>query len=156
MAKPRIELVEALRRTADKLEKGAKYQWGHMGSCNCGHLAQELTTYTKEQIHAYALQTRMGDWAEQTAAFCGESKLPLDLVISSMLDAGLTNEDLIHLERLSDQQILRRFPIPKRHQFEKNNRADLILYLRAWADLLEEQLVEKIQLGDLFTSPVAA
>ena len=40
MAKATPVLIEALRKTAKKLEKGARYQWGHMGCCNCGNLAQ--------------------------------------------------------------------------------------------------------------------
>jgi len=149
MAKPTAELINALRRTADKLENGAKYQWGHMGSCNCGNLAQELTSYTPAQIHAYALQTRMGDWAEQTAAFCSTSQMPLDLLISSMLEAGLDTEDMKHLERLSDEQILRRLPLSERN-LQKNKREDVIKYMRIWADFLQDQLSEKISLKELF------
>jgi len=61
MARPTPELIDALRRTARKLENGAPYQWGHMGGCNCGNLAQEITKLSKDQIHAYAMQ-RYGDW----------------------------------------------------------------------------------------------
>ncbi|MDX1902837.1 MAG: hypothetical protein SFU27_01665 [Thermonemataceae bacterium] len=150
MAKANLELIRALRRTAEKLEKGAKYQWGHMGSCNCGNLAQELTHYTKEQIHAYALESRMGDWADQTSAFCGESKLPLDMVISTMLEAGLDTDDLIHLERLSDEKVLKRIPQTQLRELQKNKREDVIIYLKAWSDLLEEDFLASINLNNIF------
>ena len=55
MARPNLDLIAALRRTARKINDGAPYQWGHMGSCNCGNLAQELTKLTKAEIHAHAL-----------------------------------------------------------------------------------------------------
>jgi hypothetical protein len=64
MAHANPELIQALRRTAQKLSIGNPYQWGHMGSCNCGNLAQELTQLTKAQIHEFAMQGR-GDWREQ-------------------------------------------------------------------------------------------
>jgi len=56
MAQAKTEIIDALRRTADKLKNGSQYMWGHMGSCNCGNLAQEVTKRTKAEIHAYAMQ----------------------------------------------------------------------------------------------------
>ena len=35
------ELV--IDRTAERLSGDVSYQWGHMGMCNCGHLAQSIT-----------------------------------------------------------------------------------------------------------------
>lgn len=144
MARPNPELIEALRRTARKLQSGAPYQWGHMGGCNCGNLAQELTKLNKDQIHRYAMQ-RYGDWNEQVDDFCPTSQLPLDVIINEMLNAGLMLEDLKHLEKLDDREVLLRFPIEKR--FLKHNvREDVVTYMNAWADLLEEKILEKIKL----------
>ena len=56
MAAPSIELIKALRNTANSIERSQHYQWGHMGSCNCGFLAQEITKMTKAEIHARAMQ----------------------------------------------------------------------------------------------------
>ena len=50
MAKATPILIEAIRNTAKKLETGAPYQWGHMGSCNCGNLAQEITDLSEKEI----------------------------------------------------------------------------------------------------------
>ncbi|GAB4028630.1 hypothetical protein [Spirosoma koreense] len=147
MARPTPELINALRRTAQNLKNGASYQWGHMGGCNCGNLAQELTKLSKNQIHQYAMQ-RHGDWNEQADDYCPTSQMPIDLLINEMLYAGLRLEDLKHLERLDDRQVLVRFPIEKR--FLKHNvREDVIAYMNAWAELLEEQLLEKITLPNL-------
>lgn len=144
MARPTPELIEALRRTARNLRNGAPYQWGHMGGCNCGNLAQELTKLSKDQIHRYAMQ-RYGDWNEQVDDYCSTSNLPLDLVINEMLSAGLMLEDLKHLERLDDRKVLARFPVEKRH-LKHNVRDDVVAYMNEWANLLEEQLLEKITL----------
>ena len=145
MARPTPELIEALRRTARSLKNGAQYQWGNMGGCNCGNLAQELTKLTKDDIHRYAMQG-YGDWNEQVEGYCDTSFMPIDLVISEMLGAGLTIEDLQNLERLADKAVLSRFPTDIRQHFRHNNRADVILYMNAWAEMLEEQFVEKITL----------
>ncbi len=144
MARPTPELIESLRRTAHKLKTGSPYQWGHMGGCNCGNLAQELTKLTRDDIHRYAMQ-RYGDWNEQVEDYCSTSRLPIDLIISEMLTAGLTIEDLKHLERLGDQSVLNRLPIEER--FLKHNvRDDVVRYMTEWADMLEEQLLKRIVL----------
>jgi hypothetical protein len=145
MARPNLDLIAALRRTANKLQTGAPYQWGHMGSCNCGNLAQELTTLTKAEIHEHALAVGRGDWNEQLNDYCPTSGLPMDMLIAEMLNVGLTTEDLKHLERLTDRRVLERLPQEKRY-LRHNFREDVVLYIYTWADWLEEQLLEKIQL----------
>jgi hypothetical protein len=149
MARPNPELIDALRRTARKLAEGVPYQWGHMGGCNCGNLAQELTRMTRAQIHQYAMQ-RYGDWNEQVADYCDTSQLPFDVIINQMLEAGLSLEDLKHLEKLDDRAILHRLPLARRHLIH-NRRDDVVTYLAEWANLLEEKLLEKITLpAELF------
>ena len=117
-----------------------------MGGCNCGNLAQELTKLNRDQIHRYAMQ-RYGDWNEQVEDYCSTSQMPIDLIINEMLNAGLMLEDLKHLEKLDDRQVLVRFPLEKRH-LKHNVRDDVVAYMNAWADLLEEQILEKITLPD--------
>jgi len=146
MAQARLEIIEALRCTADKLQSGATYMWGHMGSCNCGNLAQELTQKTKAEIHAYAMQGS-GDWNEQLNDYCGVSAIPIDLLIFEMLTAGFSLEDLKNLEKLSDKEVLSRLPIEKRY-LRHNVREDVIVYLQEWASMLEEQLLDTIKLPD--------
>ncbi|MFY7787420.1 MAG: hypothetical protein ACOVQA_06055 [Thermoflexibacteraceae bacterium] len=147
MATPSINLIAALRNTAHRLKKGAKYQWGHMGQCNCGNLAQELIQVSATEIHQHALLSRSGDWSEQTAEYCPTSNLPLDLMITKMLAEGLTIDDLKNLEKLSDKAILRRIPRYLSH----NSREDVILYIETWAKMLEEQLIETIELPTFAT-----
>ncbi|GAB3555998.1 hypothetical protein [Spirosoma fluminis] len=154
MARPTPELINALRRTARNLQNGAPYQWGHMGGCNCGNLAQELTKLNKDQIHKYARQ-RYGDWNEQLEDYCPISQMPIDLVINEMLNAGLMLEDLKHLEKLNDRQVLTRFPIEKRF-LRHNVRNDVVAYMNEWANLLEEQLLAKITLPDFQAHNIAA
>jgi hypothetical protein len=69
MAHSTFPVIQALRDTAQRLATQAPYQWGHMGSCNCGHLAQTITNLTKGEIHARAMQ-RYGDWERQLIDYC--------------------------------------------------------------------------------------
>lgn len=145
MATPNLALISALRKTAKKLTTGAPYQWGHMGSCNCGNLAQEVSKLSKAEIHAYAMRNRQGDWSEQTDAYCPVSNQPMDLLITQMTEIGLTTTDLKNLEKLSDVQVLRRLPSEFRY-LQHNQRDHVVMYLREWATLLEEQLLADIHL----------
>lgn len=142
MAKSNPRLIEAIERTILKLSNGAAYQWGHMGACNCGNLAQELTHFSKSEIHQYAMQ-KHGDWNEQILDYCPTSGLPIDLMISTMLNFGLTLDDLANLEKLADKTILNRIPIEKRDKINKNSREDVILYLQTWSKILRENWIEE-------------
>jgi hypothetical protein len=149
MAKANPELIIALRNAADKLNKSKDYQWDHMGSCNCGFLAQEITHLTKSQIHERAMN-KHGDWNEQLNDYCPTSGLLMDDLISNMLSAGLDTEDLKQLEKLSNPLVLRTLPQHKRY-LKHNLRDDVVLYMHTWANLLEEQLSNAVKLPDLDT-----
>lgn len=137
MAKPTPTLITALLQTIDRLEAGAQYQWGHMGQCNCGHLVQSLTRLSHEEIHRAALM-RAGDWGQQSIDYCPTSGYPLDHVITTMLNAGMSRDDIDHLERLDDERVLRRLPLAQR-QLVRNKREDVIAYMQLWAEQLIEQ-----------------
>lgn len=147
MARPHPELIGGLRRAAQNLKQGSPYQWGHMGSCNCGNLAQELTQYTKAEIHHFAMRNS-GDWSEQVNDYCSSSGLPMDLLISDMLTKGLSRHDLQNLERLGDPEVLRRMPEDRRYP-QHNRRDDVILYMETWANLLEEQYLKVARVPEL-------
>lgn len=142
MAIPNPELIAAIEKTVSKLQSGAAYQWGHMGACNCGNLAQELTKFSKAEIHQFAMQ-RYGDWNEQLLDYCPTSGYPMDLMVSKMLEFGLSIDDLAHLERLSDPQILSRMEKEKRDKLNKNSREDVIYYMQTWANLLREKWIQE-------------
>ena len=145
MAQPSLPVIQALRTTAQRLATQAPYQWGHMGSCNCGHLAQTVTRLTKAEIHARAMQ-RYGDWERQIIDYCPTSGLPIDQTIDEMMALGFTRTDLTHLERLADPTIRAAIPFERRDALRHNQRDDVVLYLRTWADLLELDLLAGISL----------
>ena len=147
MARDNATVINALRETARALGNNGDYQWGHMGSCNCGYLAQQITHLKKNQIHACAMQ-RYGDWNEQLNDYCPTSGLPMDDLISEMINFGFDPDDLKNLERLSDKTVLDSLPEGKRN-LSFNVKEDVIIYLHAWASLLEEQCINRIKLSDL-------
>jgi len=144
MAKANPEIIVALRKTAEKLEKGASYQWGHMGACNCGNLAQQLLDISKAKIHEYAMLGK-GDWTDQVEDYCPTSKYPMDLMISELLNKGLTRQDLQNLEKLSDKKVL--MHMTKKYPAH-NCKNDVIAYLKVWANLLEKEYLEKSSVED--------
>lgn len=137
MALPTLKVLQTLRQTRDRLASERSYSWAHQGNCNCGHLAQVLTDKTNSEIHAFALQ-KAGDWSEHVVDYCPTSGFPIDHIIATILDAGFSRDDLVHLERLSDPAILAHIPYEERH-LKHNDRTDVIRYLEAWISLIEEQ-----------------
>jgi len=147
MAKISYEIIQVLRTTAHKITQSNTYQWGHMGLCNCGFLAQEITSLSKEDIHRRAMQ-RHGDWSEQLNDYCPTSGLPMDDLIDELVNFGFTLGELRHLERLSDPAVLQQLPLEKRY-LRHNVKEDVVIYLNAWAMLLEEAMINAISLKEL-------
>jgi hypothetical protein len=145
MARANSELIGALRRTARRLSGDVSYQWGHMGMCNCGHLAQSITGLQSAEIHQSAL-IREGDWEQQARVYCPSSGHLIDVVLAAMFDLGLTRDDVRHLERLSDPAVIRR--VGRHLRF--NNREDVVIYMQTWADLLSSHCEQTI---DTFAPP---
>ena len=148
-----LPLIQALRDTARRLAAEAPYQWGHMGSCNCGHLAQTVTRLTKAEIHTQAME-RYGDWERQLVEYCPTSGLPFDQTIDEMLALGFSREDLTALEKLDDHTVRAVIPFERRNALRHNQRDDVVLYLSTWADLLEQRLLDSVSLAELASAPV--
>ncbi|MCG8608238.1 hypothetical protein MJD09_25045 [bacterium] len=143
----KLQKIGALRLTAARLQNGAEYDWSHQGNCNCGHLVQTVTKLSKAEIHRLALE-KAGDWGEKAMEYCPISDYPIDHIITTLLELGFTQRDLHELERLSSLSVLAVVPedcIPLRH----NKRRDVVLYMKTWAGLLEEALLQSIPLPNL-------
>lgn len=151
MATPTLAVIEAIHQTRQRLNTDSEYAWSHLGSCNCGHLTQTITQKSKAEIHALALQ-KAGDWQEHIVDYCPESGYPIDHIIAALLSFGFTRQDLIHLERLSDKEILAKLTGGKR-ELNYRLRSDVIAYLDAWLKLLSEQWAEQQELPDYILQP---
>ena len=95
---------------------------------------------------------RCGDWTEQLNDYCPTSGLAMDTLISEMLAFGFDADDLKHLERLSDRQVLEKLRAEDRF-LRFNEKKDVIKYVKAWAQLLEEKCLDEITLHDIQLNP---
>lgn len=150
MAKASVEIISILRNTAKAISASQAYQWGHMGACNCGFLAQQVTHLRKAEIHSRAMQGT-GDWSEQLNDYCPTSGLPMDDVITQLVNAGFNVDDLKHLERLSNREVLQQLPLAERN-LKHNVKSDVVKYLETWATTLEARMLENISLPPLLVN----
>jgi hypothetical protein len=134
-------LIEALRKTAERLHHGAPYAWGHHGQCNCGNLAQVVTPFTDAEIQAYA-HTGVGEWTELAEDYCHITGAPFEMVLHRLLDLGLTPTDLHHLEYLDDKTVLQHLEGGFRW-LRRNVREDAVAYFEAFANMLESRLLDR-------------
>lgn len=153
MAYPNVVLIEGLRKAAAQLERGAFYEWGNHGACNCGNLLQAVTTLSREEIQAYAL-TGIGEWTEIAETWCPVTDAPVNLLMSKLEGIGLTPSDIHHLEYLDNREILQRLEGGFRW-LKRNQREDVIAYFQTYADLLEEQLLQSIDLEKSISKPMS-
>ena len=142
MAKPTLELIDALRQTANNLKLGAHYAWGNHGACNCGNLVQTVAHLTKEEILTYA-HAGIGEWTELAVDFCPVSNAPIDLLLKKLQVIGLTPSDIHHLEYLDDRSVLTLLPGGFRW-LKRNVREDVIAYFETFASILEESFLAQI------------
>jgi hypothetical protein len=140
MAYPNSFLIAALRETAFRLENGVHYAWGNHGSCNCGNLLQVVSSQSGREILRQA-HTGIGEWTELAEEYCGITLLPADQLVGQLMTTGLAPSDIHNIEYLEDRAVLERLPGGFRW-LKRNQREDVILYFRAFADLLEEKLQE--------------
>lgn len=138
MAQSNMELVKALRETSTRLAGGARYEWGHMGRCNCGHLVQTLTNMTDHEI-AQSVDFELDEWTEYAQDYCEGSGHKVEDLFIILQDVGFSHQDVIHLENLSDRRVLTRLPGGRRY-LQRNNVADVTLYMQTMANMLEEEL----------------
>ena len=137
MPKANEKLIRALRQAAQNLDKGAKYEWGHMGRCNCGHLVQTVTQMTDVEI-VKAVDHQLDEWTEHAKDYCGDSNHKIDDLFATMEQMGFDHYDMTHLENLSDRNVL---CLSEKSYLERNNPEDVSSYMNIMADMLEKQLV---------------
>lgn len=151
----REQLIAAIFAAADDIESGAAYQWGHVGQCNVGHIVQHLTGLSDREILA-AFEQTLSEWRDHAAEYfdlavgdeplattalleerCPRAAVTLEKIYQTFHQAGLTATDIGNIEYLSDPTVLAHLPPERRHRLRRNNRHDVALYLRTYAQLLQ-------------------
>ena len=140
MAKSNPLLINALRETADRLTTGVKYEWGHMGRCNCGHLVQTITKMTDLEI-VKSVDHELNEWTEHAREYCDTTQSKAQILFDQLREIGFDYEDVIKLEYLSDKKVLNRLGSEGPLYLSNNNVEDVILYMETMAEILEEEKV---------------
>jgi len=138
MPKSNPQLITALRDTAKKLQDGARYEWGHMGRCNCGHLVQTITELSDREIVA-KIDHQLNEWTEHANDYCTHTGGSIDEFFEVMKANGFNHEDMVKLEYLSDKEVLSRLDCDSMY-LRHNDRNDVVLYMEEMANMLEEEL----------------
>ena len=132
-----ITLIDALRTTSKKLsQENVQYQWGHMGQCNAGHLIQTITGMSSFEI-AGAADFELDQWSEHAHDYCSDSGCKVEEIFHQLQKIGMTHQDVVMLENLSDRKVLENLEGGFRY-LRKNLKADVISYMESYADLLEK------------------
>lgn len=137
MSNKKAPIVHILRETADRLDQGARYEWGHMGRCNCGHLVQTLTDLSDREI-ARAVDYRLDEWTEYAKDYCPDTGSPLEDLFQALAEVGFTPHDIMRLERLSDPRVVAALG-PKGQRLRRNSPPDVSLYMRTLADVIAKE-----------------
>lgn len=132
------ELINALRQTAARLNEGARYEWGHMARCNCGHLVQTVTQMSDREI-AQSVDFELDEWSEYAKDYCAGTGHKVDDLFVILQNVGFSYQDVIHLENLSDTRVLDRLAGGRRY-LQRNKVEDVTLYMLTLADMLTEEV----------------
>lgn len=137
---PSRQLIDALRRAADRIEApGSDYDWHKGEVCNCGQVARQLIEPSEllELMYGHA---EHGTWSErESRGYCPVTGLPIWKVIKALAGFGFERGDLAEIESTSNQTVCDRAGIPNRLGL-RTNPSHVASYLRAQAQILEEQL----------------
>ncbi|HKI46120.1 MAG TPA: hypothetical protein VKA08_12380 [Balneolales bacterium] len=147
MAKPTPQLIHSLLKTTERLKNGARYEWGHMGRCNCGHLIQTVTDMSDYEI-VRSIDFELNEWTEHAKLYCDGSGHKVDDIFRSLENIGFDYEDVINLEYLSDPAVASALHGDQQH-LRRNKLDDVILYMETLADVLEKERRESLQTDEL-------
>lgn len=154
------------------------YRWSRFAHCNCGNLAQTITGLAPSTIEAAAkrhpgdwgeqartlcsarrggprLQLSLdpgspridGALEPEEVDVCNVTGQTMTEILATLCAWGLEPVDIEALERLSDSAVRRRLGT-NTIDFPHGERQNVIAYLRAWAELLEEKLPISEQAAD--------
>ena len=78
----------------------------------------------------------LDEWTEYADAYCKGTHKFIDDLFQELEEYGLSHEDILHLENLSDPKITRTFPLESRY-LQRNDPKHVSIYMRRFAEQLE-------------------
>lgn len=116
------KLIEALSLAIHALENNTiHYEWTHQESCNCGIVAQAVLGVNNVQLrdmwqgalsvmnkHKRDEEKIDPTWQNAVKRLCPITGEPMADVFRKLFNAGLTKEDIVHLEYMNNVAILKR------------------------------------------------
>lgn len=145
------------------------YRWDRTAQCNCGSLFCALTGKSAAELTVPPALVKEKDygptWTVLVGQYCPITGMPTQALFKELFSYGLTQQDIVNLEYLNDPKVKARMnfhalvgnepppELPKRkwYQWRKpataqqklklyyNNKHHVAAYMRAWADLLQEE-----------------
>lgn len=134
------KLIDAIKETIIDLETGRKkFLWTDFSSCNCGLLAQNICGISKEDLDN--IPAPSGIWGND--AVCAMTGSALDEVFQKMYSAGMLKSDILNLENLSDEEVLkevgRKLPAGWDETPAFTIKENVLAYFQAWLRILERE-----------------
>ena len=106
-----------------------------MARCNAGCLVQNLMDKTQTEV-VEMVNGHLDEWTEYADAYCKGTHKFIDDLFQELEDYGLSHEDVLHLENLSDPKITGTFPLETRY-LQRNNPKHVSKYMRRFAEQLD-------------------
>jgi hypothetical protein len=163
----KTKLITALRTAATALENGTfAYDWCEPNRCNCGVVACALLGTSPAKLPVP--KADKGDtWSDRVGYYCPITGMPENKFFATLHSYGLTPLDIVQLEYLSNPKVVERMNLRAiktvragflklgRKQVEVpvaveyDEKAHLIAYLRAWAQILvEEGALDRVEVRE--------
>lgn len=145
-----MNLKEAIKAVIKGLENSILYyDWEKTPHCNCGLMVQALTGLSSQQVAVFKnrakspltgedAKTGVPTWAQSARYNCSITGLPTDHVFQTLHDKGFRIKDIVHLEFMDNPTLLRLSGINTEEKYYYMNPKNLILYLKAWLGLIEQ------------------
>jgi|SRR5688572_9740456 len=136
-----MDKITALKKTIYNLENDVyEYNWGRYESCNCGVLAKSILS--ADNIKDFGIgnspsRKRNGASSEY---YCMTTDLPIPAVFQAVKDAGFSFAEMVELECLTNTEILKLSGVSSYELCHFEKKENLIKYLKAWVEILEEKL----------------
>lgn len=149
------KLITSLRVAANALERGSfPYAWDEPSQCNCGVLACAILGLSPTELDSVLPEIPHEEsqtWTKRAGYYCPVTGMPTQQIFKALHDAGMKLEDYRELEYLDNPEALARCDfgtitkgklwwkktLRQREQYDK--RMHVVIYMRAWADLLTEE-----------------